>query len=110
MGSGVGTDADSSACRERHVVKMLPIALCAATCGGLAGGEAKSADCSRVSGGRDECDESQDKAEGSSMVAQIVKRELVPVLNGVYKIESRCVECVRLRRKLCPAFVLLAVC
>ncbi len=38
--------------RERHVVKMLPTAVWVESCGGLAGGEANSADCRRVSGGR----------------------------------------------------------
>lgn len=67
MGAAAITGAGDarSACRLRHVVKMFPSAFWLETCGGLAGGEAKSADWSRVRGG---CDESQAKAEGNSMV------------------------------------------
>lgn len=71
-----GAGAARSACRERHVLKMLSMVLCAENCGGLTGGEAKRADCRRVSGGCDGCDgcdESQDKAEGSNMLANDAK-------------------------------------
>lgn len=60
---------------------MLPIGLCAENCGGLAGGEAKSADCRRVIGfcdECDECDESQEKAEGSNMVEESAKTYFEP--------------------------------
>jgi hypothetical protein len=45
---------------------MLPMAVCVESWGGLAGGEAKSAACKRVSGGG--CDESQDSADGSNIL------------------------------------------
>jgi hypothetical protein len=51
------------------VSNMLPIGLCAGYSGGLAGGDVKREACSRVRGNRDECDESQEKAEGSNMFA-----------------------------------------
>jgi hypothetical protein len=49
-------------------LKMVLMARSAETCGGLAGGEAKSEDRRRVSGG---CDVSHEKAEGRSMVAMV---------------------------------------
>jgi hypothetical protein len=63
------------------VLNMLSMVLCAESCGGLAGGEAKRAECSRVCRGCDECDEcdeSQDRAEGSSMVATSSEAQLAP--------------------------------
>ncbi len=57
-------------CSERHVVKMLPMAVCVDSCGGLAGGEANSAVWRRVSGGG--CDESQDSADGNSIFVPLV--------------------------------------
>lgn len=44
MGPTACAGAARSDWRERHVVTIFPIALCAESCGGLAGGEAKSAD------------------------------------------------------------------
>lgn len=55
--------------RERHVEKMLPMAVCVESWGGLAGGEANSADWRRVKGGV--CDESHGRADGSSIVAAV---------------------------------------
>lgn len=60
------------------MLNMLSMVLCAESCGGLAGGEAKRAECSRVCRGCDECDESQDRAEGSSMVATSSEAQLAP--------------------------------
>jgi hypothetical protein len=70
MGSaGIGIEGvvASRAWRDRHELKMLPIACWLDSCGGLAGGEANSAACSRVKGG---CAESQVIADGSSMFSQ----------------------------------------
>ncbi len=51
---------------------MFPSALWADDmCGGLAGGDAKRAACRRVSGGV--CDESHEKADGSSIFAEETK-------------------------------------
>lgn len=55
------------ACRERHVLTILPKAFCAVTVGGLAGGEANSAAWRRVVA---VCDESHWSAEGNSMFAE----------------------------------------
>ena len=46
------------------------MAVCVESCGGLAGGEAKSADWRRVNGGG--CDESHGKADGSNIVVVVV--------------------------------------
>ncbi len=70
-GRATGAGAPSSACRLRQVEKMFPIAFWADICGGLAGGDANSADCRRVSGG---CDESHEKADGRSMAAVVERR------------------------------------
>ena len=64
VASRIGAGAARRDWSERHVVKMLPIACCVESCGGLAGGEAKSAACRRVSGG---CDESHEMADGRSI-------------------------------------------
>ena len=72
---GCAPEAASRLWRERHVVKMFPIAFWVDSWGGLAGGEVKrAADWSRVTGGV--CDErdwresrdSQVRAEGSSIL------------------------------------------
>lgn len=55
---------------ERHVEKMLPMAVCAETWGGLAGGEEKSAVWRRVNGGV--CDESHGSADGINIVARLI--------------------------------------
>lgn len=62
--AAIGAGAPRSACNERHVEKMLPTAFSVDSCGGLAGGEANSADCRRVSGGRAG---SHEMADGSSI-------------------------------------------
>lgn len=74
---------------------MLPIAFWVESWGGLAGGEAKSADCSWVRGG---CDESQEKADGINMIVGVeVQRRLEELLSSIRKEENvRC--CVWGRR------------
>lgn len=53
-------------CSERQVSMMLPKAYCEENVGGLAGGETKRAGCRR--GCDDDCCESQERAEGRSIV------------------------------------------
>lgn len=55
-------------CRARHELKMLPRVVWLGA-GGLAGGEAKSDACRRVTLA---CDESQERAEGINMVVMVV--------------------------------------
>ena len=69
--AAAGVEEARSDCRERHEVKMLPMAVCVESAGGLAGGVAKRADWSRVRGG---CDESQESADGMSMVYVLARR------------------------------------
>jgi len=66
--------------RERHVEKMLPMAVCVESWGGLAGGEAKSADWRRVKGGV--CDESHGSADGSNIVVRVLLRDLSTIRKG----------------------------
>lgn len=63
--AAIGAGAARSDCSERHVEKMLPTAFSVESCGGLAGGEANSADCRRVSGGRAV---SHEMADGSNIL------------------------------------------
>lgn len=63
---GIVAGAVSIDCSARHELKMLPsVLLCALGIGGLAGGDAKSADWSLVTGG---CDESHESADGMSIL------------------------------------------
>lgn len=66
MGAGLamGMGEARRDCSERQEEKRFPKAVCAESCGGLAGGDAKSDAWSRVRGGW----ESQGKADGSSML------------------------------------------
>ena len=64
---------------ERHVEKMLPMAV--DSWGGLAGGEAKRAGWRRVSGG---CDASQDKADGSNMILSFVQLNSWRIVYGIW--------------------------
>lgn len=62
--SGIGSlgiGDESMVCRLRHELMRFPIAVWVESCGGLAGGEMKSADCRRG------CDGSHDKADGSNI-------------------------------------------
>lgn len=58
------------------MLKMLSMVSRPESCGGLAGGEAKRAACSRVRRGCDGCDESQVRGEGSSMAAKSAEAQL----------------------------------
>jgi len=82
MRAGGGPASDGSAeeeedprsdWRERHAEKMFPTAAWVDICGGLAGGEARSADCSRVRGGCC-CDESQEKADGNNILSEVMRQ------------------------------------
>lgn len=88
-GPSIGAGAASIDWRDWHVEKILPIAFCAVIRGGLAGGEAKRDACSRVRGACDDecdwCDESQEKADGSSM-AMVARGVKWVVPNVVYSL------------------------
>ena len=87
MGAGLamGMGEARRDCSERQEEKRFPKAVCAESCGGLAGGDAKSDAWSRVRGGW----ESQGKADGSSMLVFDGKNSCVGSV-VIFLVGTRC--------------------